>query len=94
MQNRRGSGKHGDALCVGHEICVGDCDCVFAERNGVEVKLAGIIRAGFQIELGGLCFQYNLNAGNRAVLRIVDDAAHRAEDRGKTRCGKRESKKQ
>jgi len=29
------------------------------------VKLAGIIRAGFQIELGGLGFQYNLNAGNR-----------------------------
>jgi hypothetical protein len=57
------------------------------------VKLPRVIRARIQGELRSFPFQNNFYPGNRAMLRIVDNAANGAKDCCEARAGKRQNKK-
>ncbi len=89
VQNWRRAGEYGNALLVRGEVQVRNRDSVFAKRNSIKMKLPRIVRSRRQTELRRARFQNNFDAGNWAVLWIVDDAAHRAENRGKSRSGER-----
>jgi len=74
VQNWRRAGEYGNALLVRGEVQVRNRDSVFAKRNSIKMKLSRVVGDGSQSEFGSFRFQDNLNAGNRPVLGIVDDA--------------------
>src|SRR5260370_29513238 len=77
MQNRRAAGEHRDILRVRHEVRIRYGDRVFAERDSVKVKLSRVVGAGIQRELRPARLQNYLDAGNRAMLWVVNHAADR-----------------
>ena len=48
------------------------------------MKLPRVVRASIQNKIRCFRFQNNLDAGNRAMLRIVNDTAHGTENRGES----------
>ena len=80
MQNRSRAGQHGYDLFFGRERSVGYRHRIFAQRDGIEMKLSVRVGLRCNCKVGRFCLQDDLNTGNRAMLRIVDDAAHGAED--------------
>jgi len=53
------------------------------------LKLAFIVRDGFAFPIRLSCLQLKMSAGDRAMLRIVHDAANRAKNAGE--CGTNET---
>ncbi len=75
MQNRCRPGEHRDGLLVRHEVRVNNRDSIFAKGNRIKMKLPCVVRGGCQSEFRGFRFQNYLDAGNRAMLWIVNNAA-------------------
>jgi len=93
MQNRCRPGEHRDALLVRHEVRVNNRGSIFAKGNRIKMKLPCVVRGGCQSKFRGFRFQDYLDTGNRAMLWIVDNAAHCAKDRRKASGTKRQNKK-
>jgi len=74
-----------ESLLLGSESGDLDCDCVSAERHGVEVEFAGAVRGGGLSPIGSFSPEDDPATLDGTVLRIVDQAADGAEDGGARR---------
>jgi N-acetylmuramoyl-L-alanine amidase len=63
----------------------GNADVITARGYGVELKFPVIIAQRFAFPIGTFGLQLEMSAGDGAMLRIVYDAAHGAENAGE--CG-------
>lgn len=80
VKDGRGAGEYSDGLFLRGETGLQDGDEVFAERNGIEVEFAvgvGLCRLCVLRRFG---FKQNGHTEDRAVLRVVGDAADGAEN--------------
>ena len=82
MQLRAGVGAHDDALLLLLEPLQRDGHRVAADRNSVELKRSAVTRRLRLHPLGIHRLESDAGALDRPVLGIVDDALHRAKNRG------------
>ena len=82
MQNRSAIGDDRNALKRRFEARLRHVDVIVADRNSVESKFATLIGDGLFREIGADGRQRNRGGGDRAMLRIVDEAANIAENTG------------
>src|SRR5260370_1878583 len=86
MQNRAAVGSYKKDLFVLLEPSLHHSDRVVDDRYGAEFELSAIVRLLDLCPLRILSFQRDRCARNGQVLRIVNHASHRAENRGLQRC--------
>ena len=91
VQDGRGIGVEGEGLLEGLEAGVSDGDGVVAEGDVGEGECAFGVAVGGEGEGGACGGQRDVRGGERAMLRVVDDALELGEDGG-ARDGGREQK--
>lgn len=94
MEHRNAARGDNDFLRGWRESRTRNADCVLSEGYGIELEFAigigGRRLAPVRIPGG----EGDVGALDRAMLRVVDDAAHRPEDAGERECGQDEADKQ
>ena len=88
VQARVAAGCEHEPLLLGSESGDFDCNCVGAQRYGVEMEFAGAVRSSGLSPIGSFSADDNPATLDGPMLRIVDQTADSAEDGGARRDGK------
>ena len=91
MQARVAAGSKREPLLLRSESGDLDCDCVGAQRHGVEMEFAGGVRSSGLSPVGSFSSDDDPGTLDGTMLRIMDQATDRAEDCGAGRDGEQKN---